>query len=270
MGNQLKSATYEEFVEKFKPKKTTDDCYTPAPVYEAIADWVAGEYGLDRETFVRPFWPGGDFESYDYKPGAVVVDNPPFSILARIQAFYETKGVKYFLFAPALTLFSARESIYKTAHIVSDCTIKYENGAEVNTAFKTNLENCLIRTAPALTRAIHAAQDPGGKPNFKYVFPPRVFNIGKAMRIARAGLNLRIERDQALQISALDAQRTEGKSIFGAGFLLSGQAANQVEELLDKAAHIQDARARATYKQWELSTREQDMAARLDGDGALF
>lgn len=21
--------TYEEFVEKFKPKKTTDDCYTP-------------------------------------------------------------------------------------------------------------------------------------------------------------------------------------------------------------------------------------------------
>lgn len=25
-----KSNTYEEFVDKFKPKKTTDDCYTPA------------------------------------------------------------------------------------------------------------------------------------------------------------------------------------------------------------------------------------------------
>lgn len=25
----IKSKTYEEFVEKFKPKKTTDDCYTP-------------------------------------------------------------------------------------------------------------------------------------------------------------------------------------------------------------------------------------------------
>lgn len=25
----MKSKTYEEFVEKFKPKKTTDDCYTP-------------------------------------------------------------------------------------------------------------------------------------------------------------------------------------------------------------------------------------------------
>lgn len=26
----MKSKTYEEFVEKFKPKKTTDDCMTPS------------------------------------------------------------------------------------------------------------------------------------------------------------------------------------------------------------------------------------------------
>lgn len=25
----MKSKNYEEFVDKFKPKKTTDDCYTP-------------------------------------------------------------------------------------------------------------------------------------------------------------------------------------------------------------------------------------------------
>ena len=31
---------YEEFVEKFKPKKTTDDCYTPPEVYKLIKDWV--------------------------------------------------------------------------------------------------------------------------------------------------------------------------------------------------------------------------------------
>lgn len=29
-----KSNTYEEFVDKFKPKKTTDDCYTPGAIYE--------------------------------------------------------------------------------------------------------------------------------------------------------------------------------------------------------------------------------------------
>ena len=30
---------YNAFVEKFKPKKTTDDCYTPPAVYEIVADW---------------------------------------------------------------------------------------------------------------------------------------------------------------------------------------------------------------------------------------
>ena len=41
-----KGENYEEFVEKFKPKKTTDDCYTPPLVYDAVAEWVAKEYGL--------------------------------------------------------------------------------------------------------------------------------------------------------------------------------------------------------------------------------
>ena len=31
---------YGAFVEKFKPKKTTDDCYTPPEVYETIKDWA--------------------------------------------------------------------------------------------------------------------------------------------------------------------------------------------------------------------------------------
>lgn len=53
----MKSKTYEEFVEKFKPKKTTDDCYTPPVVYDAVADWVASEYGVDRDNFVPLFTP---------------------------------------------------------------------------------------------------------------------------------------------------------------------------------------------------------------------
>ena len=46
---------YDAFVEKFKPKKTTDDCYTPPIVYNAVAEWVANEYSLDKSTFARPF-----------------------------------------------------------------------------------------------------------------------------------------------------------------------------------------------------------------------
>lgn len=43
-----KSKNYEEFVEKFKPKKTTDDCYTPPAVYDALADWVADKWSAAR------------------------------------------------------------------------------------------------------------------------------------------------------------------------------------------------------------------------------
>lgn len=88
---------YSEFVEKFKPKKTTDDCYTPQNVYDAIAEWVAEEYGLDKVNFVRPFYPGGDYQAEEYKPDDIVVDNPPFSILGEILKFYVAKGVKFFL-----------------------------------------------------------------------------------------------------------------------------------------------------------------------------
>ena len=38
-----KSNTYEEFVDKFKPKKTTDDCYTPDAIYEVVKDWAIKE-----------------------------------------------------------------------------------------------------------------------------------------------------------------------------------------------------------------------------------
>lgn len=51
---------YEGFVEKFKPKKTTDDCYTPPAVYEAIKSWACKRYGIDPAKIVRPFYPGSE------------------------------------------------------------------------------------------------------------------------------------------------------------------------------------------------------------------
>lgn len=50
---------YNEFLDKFEVKKTTDDCYTPDGVYNAVAEWVAKEYKADKKRFVRPFYPGG-------------------------------------------------------------------------------------------------------------------------------------------------------------------------------------------------------------------
>ena len=87
-------ADYEGFVEKFKPKRTTDDCYTPPEVYAVVLDYVRERWGVEEADVVRPFWPGGDFESFEYPEGCVVVDNPPFSILARIQDFNLGRGVE--------------------------------------------------------------------------------------------------------------------------------------------------------------------------------
>lgn len=60
---------YNEFLEKFETKKTTDDCYTPDLVYKALAEWVEKRYGLKRADFLRPFYPGGDYQSFKYPQG---------------------------------------------------------------------------------------------------------------------------------------------------------------------------------------------------------
>lgn len=55
LKRQEKFTDYAGFVEKFETKKTTDDCYTPANVYEVVANYVAETYGVDRVDMVRPF-----------------------------------------------------------------------------------------------------------------------------------------------------------------------------------------------------------------------
>lgn len=127
---------YEGFVEKFKPKKTTDDCYTPPAVYDYVLQYVADHCDIDGMTVVRPFYPGGDYESLVYPDNCVVIDNPPFSIIAQIVRFYLKRGIKFFLFAPHLTLFSAD---LDCTRIVCGAAIVYENGAKVNTSFLSNM-----------------------------------------------------------------------------------------------------------------------------------
>lgn len=147
---------YEGFVEKFKPKKTTDDCYTPPMVYEAIKEWVCEHYGIDRQKIVRPFYPGGNYETYEYKDGEIVLDNPPFSILSKITDFYLRQNIHFFLFAPELTLFSLMKR-EKVNAVVADAKIVYENGAAVKTGFVTTLGNYAIEGNAELNRKIKEA-----------------------------------------------------------------------------------------------------------------
>lgn len=88
---------YDKFIEKFQPKKTTDDCYTPENIYNAVRDWAVDEYGItDDVRIIRPFWPGGDYRNEDYSGDCVVIDNPPFSILSSICRWYNERGIKFF------------------------------------------------------------------------------------------------------------------------------------------------------------------------------
>lgn len=82
-------------MEKFNPKKTTDDCYTPPAVYDYVLQYVADHCDIDGMTVVRPFYPGGDYESLVYPDNCVVIDNPPFSIVSQIVRFYLKRGIKF-------------------------------------------------------------------------------------------------------------------------------------------------------------------------------
>ena len=210
---------YQAFVDKFAVKKTTDDCYTPPNVYEAVADWVAKEYNLDKGKFVRPFYPGGDYQKENYASDCVVVDNPPFSILAEILRWYAERDVKFFLFGPTLTLFTADHD--KICTVCTGNTVTFENGAKVNIGFKTNLENGIaVRTAPELTEAIDKCEKENTKTEekqMKYEYPDCVITSAKVSGWSKFGVDFRLPRESAVKIAELDAQAERGLDIFGGG-----------------------------------------------------
>lgn len=210
----MKNETYEEFVEKFKPKKTTDDCYTPPDIYEIIMEYAVEKNGWQGRPVVRPFYPGGDFENFEYPTNCVVIDNPPFSILSKIVNWYNEKGIDYFLFAPALTLFS----VSAPCHIAADCRIIYENGANVNTGFVSSKE-ALIETSIALKRRIkqyHATKRMINNPKRKYTYPDNFITAAKLNVLANHGVELKI--DDAERVSTLYTATGKPVKVFGSGY----------------------------------------------------
>lgn len=247
---------YSDFVEKFKPKRTTDDCYTPEPVYNAVRDWVLKEVPEVRDLrIVRPFYPGGDYKSEDYE-GAVVVDNPPFSILAEIKRFYISHGVPFFLFAPSLTLFSSH--VDGTTYIVADANITYDNGARVRTAFISNLFGGTgIILSPELKEKIEQAQGESQAPTqARYVYPPNVISAALLSKYVARGCSLRIRRSEMHHTRQLDGQKKYRKAIYGTGMLVSDRVAKELDDALKGPDHV-----------WELSERELDIIRRLSAGG---
>ena len=264
---------YAAFVEKFKPKKTTDDCYTPANVYAAVRDWAVREYRLEGREIVRPFWPGENFERRDYPAGCVVIDNPPFSIISRIVRWFYARRIDYFLFSPYLTNLSICAGCAGVNHVIAPCSVLYENGAVVDTAFVTNLGDVFIRSAPDLMDAVAAADDENRKASRrslpKYAYPDCVLTSANVGYMCKHHTPFAVRREECTFIRRLDAQGTGG--IFGAGYLLGTRCALR-RAAAERAAAERAAAERAAATVWELSPRERALQAlidkRLEGAGA--
>ena len=247
---------YQDFVEKFDGPKTTDDCYTPPEIYEAVAAWVEKTYGYRRGDFeyVRPFRPGGDYQAETYNARDVVVDNPPFSILSKICAWYTERRILFFLFAPTLTILNTLKNPKlkeEVCVILCGAPIVYENGAEVNTSFITNLDREYnLRIEPDIFQKIDEISETlrraAHKELPKYNYPDYVLT-GKEYRLAKYGQRLLIPKGECVAVRGLDAQKEYGKNIFGCGLLLSERAAAE----------------RAAAKKWELSEREWEIVRKM-------
>lgn len=253
VGGRKKKQEYAEFVGKFAPKLTTDDCYTPPAVYEAVLEWVKRNCDVEGCNVLRPFFPGGNFEAVDYKENDVVIDNPPFSIVTKITRWYMERGIRFFLFAPYLTIFQPGRLC---TSIVCSCPVVYENGAEVNTCFVSNMfgDVCAM-TAPDLKQAIDEAQKAtAAAPLPKYRYPAHVLRATDLGKYASRGIHFCVMKSEAHFITRLDSQGHKG--VFGGGYLLSDRLA---------AERLAAERLAATEcVEWKLSDRERAIVSKLN------
>ena len=148
--------------------------------------------------------------------------------------------------------------------MITDSSIIYENGAKVNTAFVTNMGDYKIHVSSELYTTIKEAQEEAKRQKTvslsKYEYPENVLTSASIQKIARYGQTLKIKADSCFFVRSLDAQKSQGKAIYGSGLLLSDSAA------AEKAAAEKAAAERAKAIYWPLTDRERMIIASLGGD----
>lgn len=178
----------------------------------------------------------------------MVIDNPPFSIIAKVVKFYEDRGIDYFLFVPQLTCLCIRAA---HSHICVGAQVTYENGAVVGTSFAAS-RGPLIRSAPGLYRILNEANAANIKakkapPRPVYTYPDNVMTSSTVALFSKYGIEYR--EDIGVFVRAMDAQREAGKGIFGSGYIVPEEAARKAQEAVRKAQ-------KEKSQCWELSMRE--------------
>ena len=237
-----KGETYEEFVKKFdkNAKKTTDDCYTPQAVYDAVLNYVLRRWPEETANarIIRPFYPGGDYENEEYGDGCIVVDNPPFSMFSRIVRFYGRRGIPFFLFAPAKTALTPFYSeVFKFTILMANTTIVYENGAEVYTSFVTNMpsEN-IVESVPELRAAIMEAspvyKKKGAGSKRRTITTPGIYTAAALCNYA-GYTDFAISRKSSRILS-----HRRDSNYFGGALVLSDTARARLDEEIARAREV--------------------------------
>lgn len=227
--DQEHTEEYDAFLDKFKEKHTTDDCFTPPAVYEAIKGWVLKRYGIDpSRKIIRPFYPGGDYQRHEYPEGCVVIDNPPFSIASEIIRFYTERGIDFFIFSNHLTAFHPIANP-KLNVVIVGAAITYDNGAEVLTSFSTNLGENRVEIRGDLYRAIMEVQPNDAKELARYKFPANIATAALLGRLSKYGMVFGIGNVEYIK------RLENGPEIFGGGVVMSDRGAETVTEYSIKA-----------------------------------
>ena len=246
---------YDAYVAKFQRTdlpRTTDETYTPEDVYNCVVDYVDTIYPLEGHVVVRPFYPGGDYQAYDYPANGVVIDNPPFSILAKIVRYYIGRGIPFFLFSNRLTS-SSFVSLGATV-FYTETSLRFSNGAEIGAAFVTNLTpQWAVVSSSTLRRALSAlpSQQPKKAPLKIYDYPQNLLKFSDFSALSFLEEDTYIPHASVVSTRA----RSEGRTVgFGNAFLLSDEMAKLARA---KLARAKLARAKLAHK-IELTEEQQE------------
>lgn len=260
---QLKLTDYEGFIEKFKQKKTTDDCYTPQAYYDAVVEYVDRHVTpLQGREILRPFWPGADYTLADYPAGCIVIDNPPFSIESEIILFYMANRIDFFLFCNGLTATTYKDDV--AFHIIKE-SIAYENGANINTSFVTNVRTrreriVLAGSLDAQFQKIKKAQ-PRNKPKI-LEYPRQVVSAALIKKYIVSGKQYEIQEDYAVRMTS------QQDNVFGGGWLIPSGMVDEMErerELeRERERKRERERERNNTERRQLSAAAYEVIRRLD------
>ena len=268
-SNPIIFRDYDSYVAKFQDgPKTTDDTFTPKDIYEAVLRYVGEVYDLSDKVILRPFYPGGDYENAEYPENGVVIDNPPFSLLMQIVAFYSARRIPFFLFGSGLTMGNVCR--YCTAVIIAEQII-FENGANIKCNFASNMfGDTMIMTAPKLDEYIRVCPSQNTKkPLAKMAYPDEVLSISQMQQISKGGIEFSVSRSECEIIKSLDRLATNAHKggLYGYHFLVNSAKAKEKEDarlMAQEAARIRAQEAAKKAVLIPLSDRERKIIEKLD------